>query len=63
MRRGPSGKQTGYHYLTDNSNKSINLAQAWQNFIIFFSRVPTSSWPQPCQTGSDIFETGTNLRD
>jgi hypothetical protein len=20
MRRGPSGKQTGYHYLTDNSN-------------------------------------------
>jgi hypothetical protein len=19
MRRGPSGKQTGYHYLTDNS--------------------------------------------
>jgi hypothetical protein len=20
MRRGPSGKQIGYHYLTDNSN-------------------------------------------
>jgi hypothetical protein len=24
MKRGPSGKQTGYHYLTDNSNMCGN---------------------------------------
>jgi hypothetical protein len=27
MRRGPSGKQTGYHYLTDNSIVQAQLGE------------------------------------
>jgi hypothetical protein len=31
MRRGPSGKQTGYHYLTDNSIASTMVCPNFKN--------------------------------
>jgi hypothetical protein len=32
------------------------------NFIAFFRSVTASPWPHPCQTGSDIIETGVNFQ-
>ena len=40
MRRGPSGKQTGYHYLTDNSDVSLSL---WRKLCD-----PIVLWGQLC---------------